>query len=179
MKPMQETLVAGDSGNAYRGVCPCCSGLPFDACCRPILEGKPAPTAEAQVRSRYTAFAVKSLDHVENTHAPEIRADFNRAEAERLAEECEWENLRIHQAVEEGDTAEIEFVINVRRNGGLIIKAGRSRFRREAGQWLFVSTKPAPHLEHAQSTKINRNDPCPCGSGKKHKKCHGAAADGS
>jgi hypothetical protein len=22
--------------------------------------------------------------------------------------------------------------------------------------------------------KIGRNDPCPCGSGKKHKKCHGA-----
>lgn len=24
-----------------------------------------------------------------------------------------------------------------------------------------------------QSTKIGRNDPCPCGSGKKHKKCCG------
>jgi preprotein translocase subunit SecA len=23
--------------------------------------------------------------------------------------------------------------------------------------------------------KIGRNDPCPCGSGKKYKKCHGAA----
>lgn len=23
--------------------------------------------------------------------------------------------------------------------------------------------------------KINRNDPCPCGSGKKYKKCHGLA----
>lgn len=24
--------------------------------------------------------------------------------------------------------------------------------------------------------KVGRNDPCPCGSGRKHKKCHGAAA---
>ena len=24
--------------------------------------------------------------------------------------------------------------------------------------------------------KISRNDPCPCGSGKKYKKCHGANA---
>jgi uncharacterized protein YecA (UPF0149 family) len=23
--------------------------------------------------------------------------------------------------------------------------------------------------------KIGRNDPCPCGSGKKYKKCHGAS----
>ncbi|MBU1213526.1 MAG: SEC-C domain-containing protein, partial [Alphaproteobacteria bacterium] len=25
----------------------------------------------------------------------------------------------------------------------------------------------------AQSTKVGRNDPCPCGSGKKYKKCCG------
>ena len=24
--------------------------------------------------------------------------------------------------------------------------------------------------------KVGRNDPCPCGSGKKYKKCHGAGA---
>ncbi|MGZ6367797.1 MAG: SEC-C metal-binding domain-containing protein [Ktedonobacteraceae bacterium] len=24
------------------------------------------------------------------------------------------------------------------------------------------------------ANKIGRNDPCPCGSGKKYKKCHGA-----
>ena len=28
----------------------------------------------------------------------------------------------------------------------------------------------------AHSDKVGRNDPCPCGSGKKYKKCHGAAA---
>jgi len=26
----------------------------------------------------------------------------------------------------------------------------------------------------AQESKVGRNDPCPCGSGKKYKKCHGA-----
>ena len=26
----------------------------------------------------------------------------------------------------------------------------------------------------AQRAKVGRNDPCPCGSGKKYKKCHGA-----
>src|SRR5216683_3846909 len=25
--------------------------------------------------------------------------------------------------------------------------------------------------------KVGRNDPCPCGSGKKHKKCHGSLPD--
>jgi preprotein translocase subunit SecA len=26
-----------------------------------------------------------------------------------------------------------------------------------------------------RDAKVGRNDPCPCGSGKKYKKCHGAA----
>jgi preprotein translocase subunit SecA len=29
---------------------------------------------------------------------------------------------------------------------------------------------------HREGPKVGRNDPCPCGSGKKYKKCHGAAA---
>ena len=33
---------------------------------------------------------------------------------------------------------------------------------------------PAP-AKQAVSDKIGRNDPCPCGSGKKYKRCHGAA----
>jgi len=32
---------------------------------------------------------------------------------------------------------------------------------------------------HRNQPKVGRNDPCPCGSGKKHKKCHGAAAAGA
>jgi preprotein translocase subunit SecA len=35
-------------------------------------------------------------------------------------------------------------------------------------------TGPAP-AKQAVSDKVGRNDPCPCGSGKKYKRCHGAA----
>ena len=31
----------------------------------------------------------------------------------------------------------------------------------------------APSTVHRQADKVGRNDPCPCGSGKKYKKCHG------
>jgi uncharacterized protein YecA (UPF0149 family) len=27
----------------------------------------------------------------------------------------------------------------------------------------------------SEEDRVGRNDPCPCGSGKKYKKCHGAA----
>jgi preprotein translocase subunit SecA len=37
--------------------------------------------------------------------------------------------------------------------------------------------KPRPKQETVvrQQPRVGRNDPCPCGSGKKYKKCHGAA----
>ena len=39
--------------------CPCGSGRAFGACCGPALSGeRPAPTAEALMRSRYTAFTL-------------------------------------------------------------------------------------------------------------------------
>jgi uncharacterized protein YecA (UPF0149 family) len=34
---------------------------------------------------------------------------------------------------------------------------------------------PAEHEREPEAPgKVGRNDPCPCGSGKKYKKCHGA-----
>jgi preprotein translocase subunit SecA len=36
--------------------------------------------------------------------------------------------------------------------------------------------KEAPSPVKRQQGKVGRNDPCPCGSGKKYKKCHGTAA---
>ena len=32
------------------------------------------------------------------------------------------------------------------------------------------------NLDTSTPKKIGRNDPCPCGSGKKYKQCHGGAA---
>jgi len=53
------------------------------------------------------------------------------------------------------------------------------RRQRRAQQDLQFQTGPAqaeaPKPVKA-AAKIGRNDPCPCGSGKKYKKCHGAAA---
>jgi preprotein translocase subunit SecA len=33
-----------------------------------------------------------------------------------------------------------------------------------------------PQTVQRQEPKVGRNDPCPCGSGKKYKKCHGMQA---
>jgi hypothetical protein len=38
---------------------------------------------------------------------------------------------------------------------------------------LLQPPAPQPMLVEPRRTKIGRNEPCPCGSGKKYKKCHG------
>jgi len=157
--------------------CPCGSKRPFDECCGPIIAGTPAPTAESLMRSRYTAFVKRTLDHIANTHAPEIQDDFNRAEAERLAEECEWQGLEIRRVTETGDTAEIEYVVRFRREQQNISKAALSRFRRDNGQWLYVSNDLNLPLQPERVSKVGRNDPCPCNSGKKAKKCCGTTTE--
>jgi preprotein translocase subunit SecA len=70
---------------------------------------------------------------------------------------------------------------------GLIrVSIGRSILRvsvvqQEAPRPKIVATSaasatsaPAPKAPVAAASDVGRNDPCPCGSGKKYKKCHGA-----
>jgi len=44
-------------------LCPCESGKEYDACCGPIINGSQAArTAEALMRSRYSAYAKGAVD---------------------------------------------------------------------------------------------------------------------
>jgi len=43
-----------------------------------------------------------------------------------------------------------------------------------AMQFVGGDGSAAPQKQVINSDKVGRNDPCPCGSGKKYKKCHGA-----
>jgi uncharacterized protein YecA (UPF0149 family) len=45
------------------------------------------------------------------------------------------------------------------------------------GDYVDGEVQAVPQVETrvvAEEDRIGRNDPCPCGSGKKYKKCHGA-----
>jgi preprotein translocase subunit SecA len=50
------------------------------------------------------------------------------------------------------------------------------RRRRERDLVFSAPAKEAPEPVKRSAEKVGRNDPCPCGSGKKYKKCHGAGA---
>ena len=157
--------------------CPCGSGLPFEGCCGPIISGTPAATAEALMRSRYTAYVVGELNHVADTHAPEVRDDFNRPEAERLARHCIFEGIEIRKATETGERAQIDFVLRFKRDGKNMIQVELADFRKVDGRWLYAGGKLSPQVTQRNVVRIGRNDPCPCGSGKKAKKCCGVESE--
>ncbi|HYD99764.1 MAG TPA: YchJ family protein [Alphaproteobacteria bacterium] len=158
--------------------CPCGSGRAFDACCGPFLAGTAqAPTAEALMRSRYSAFTTADVDYLEQTLLPETRHDFNRADTEAWAKGSEWTGLQIRGTEKGGEGDEegvVEFVARFRTNGRDIVHHETSRFRKADGRWYYVDGIMGPRPRTA--AKVGRNDPCPCGSGKKYKKCHGANA---
>lgn len=157
--------------------CPCGSGLSFEACCGPVISGAPAATAEALMRSRYSAYVVGELNHVADTHAPEVRDDFNRPEAERLARHCIFEGIEIRKATETGERAQIDFVLRFTRDGKDMIQVELADFRKVDGRWLYAGGKLSPQVTQRNVVRIGRNDPCPCGSGKKAKKCCGMASE--
>ncbi len=52
-------------------------------------------------------------------------------------------------------------------------EAEQMRRRRERDLVFSAPAKEAPEPVKRAAVKVGRNDPCPCGSGKKYKKCHG------
>lgn len=160
--------------------CPCGSSKPYGECCGPCHGGlAPATTAEALMRSRYSAFSLGQVDYLLDTLHPDLRRPGERADLERSIASTEWTGLRIVATRAGGaddDHGEVEFVATFRRAGLPGHLHERSRFERLAGRWLYHSGETeglAPVCEPG------RNDPCWCGSGKKLKKCHGKSSRGS
>lgn len=160
-------------------LCPCGSGRDFDACCGPIIAGAPAPTAEALMRSRYSAFATGAVAHLHATLAPEATKDYSPEETELWARNSEWKALEIRgtSGGGEADTVgTVEFAARYRMKGKDYVHLEESRFRKENGRWMYVDGLIPKPKQRVVETKTGRNDPCPCGSGKKYKKCCAAAA---
>jgi SEC-C motif-containing protein len=131
------------------------------------------------MRSRYTAYARGDAEYLMGTLAPEARQGSSRKETERWARESEWLGLEILAAEAGGPSDErgvVEFRARYRTgSSGEVIHHERSRFKRREGRWYYVDgdmVKAPPFVRTVP--KVGRNDPCRCGSGKKHKKCCGA-----
>jgi SEC-C motif-containing protein len=161
-------------------LCPCGSGLAYESCCGPIVGGAPAPTAEALMRSRYSAYVRHDLAHLERTLSAAQRKDFAPEEARKWAEGAEWLGLtilRTEQGGPDDSLGAVHFSAKYRMGGEEREHQEAALFGREEGRWVYTGYVDEPGKTfRREAPKVGRNDPCPCGSGRKYKKCCGAAA---
>jgi SEC-C motif-containing protein len=168
---MDETHSAG-------AACPCGSETPLESCCGPILSGDKTPdTAEALLRARFTAFSRRETDFIVETNHPDQRKADSKETVESWAAATRWHSLDIREVEGGGPEDEagfIHFVAHYTEKGKEGEHAEVAEFRRRDGRWFFFDGRP-PRVKTVvrDGPKIGRNAPCPCGSGKKHKKCCG------
>ena len=122
--------------DSTKDACPCGSGKQSQECCTPYLNGTAvAPTAEALMRSRYTAYTRNDEAYLRATW------DERTCPKECIAHDdpTQWLGLEVKQHSTDGDTATVEFVARYKINGRAHKLQEVSRFVRFDGRWFYVS----------------------------------------
>lgn len=120
------------------------------------------------MRSRYTAYFLGLERYLLQTwHAS------TRPTSVDLQAGPTWTGLQIRSTeagAEADERGSVEFVARYLAGGRPGTLHESSRFLREEGHWYYVDGRlhDAP-----DGTKVSRNAPCPCGSGRKFKRCCG------
>ena len=149
-------------------LCPCGSGLEYSLCCEPYLSGNQhASTPGELMRSRYSAYVKHCADYLVATWHPDCQAEASRSAITNSFNETTWLGLTVveEKTGNNADEGYVEFV--ARFSDGTAQPSAiheRSRFLRLGQRWYYIDgIKP----------QSGRNATCPCGSGKKYKKCCG------
>lgn len=147
--------------------CPCGSQTAYSACCGRYISGEQiAPDPVSLMRSRYTAYQRGEINwllaswHVSQRHqqlAAQLSAGFA---------DTRWLGLNVisHTYDNDNNQAFVTFFARYAEKQHTSAIYERSRFIREEQRWYYVD---GVHLQ------AGRNDTCPCGSGRKYKKCCG------
>ncbi|MCA9614964.1 MAG: YchJ family metal-binding protein [Polyangiales bacterium] len=138
-------------------LCPCGSGRPYGECCGVYHAGEEPPTAEALMRSRFSAFAKRDFDYVWKTlHADhaEKRDGADRAtwleEIRKGTKLLRYKKLRVLD-VSEGPDVEgyhhVLFHVLVMRNRQDVSFAEDSRFQHDGEGWRYVDGTLLPNRQ--------------------------------
>ncbi|MCR2792502.1 YchJ family metal-binding protein [Microbacterium sp. zg.Y625] len=113
--------------------CPCGSGAAFADCCGRHLAGVPAPTPEALMRSRYTAFVVGDAAYLEQTWHPGTRP-----ERLDLDPALRWRGLEILDTEAGAKRGYVEFRAHWSEGPTRGVLHERSRFVWQSGRWWYL-----------------------------------------
>jgi SEC-C motif-containing protein len=120
------------------------------------------------------------IDYLQRTHHPKTRSELDVSGTAQWARQAAWLGLEIISTEDGGsndDSGMVEFKASYRLDDETCVLHELSRFERKQGRWYYRDGRLPDVKQYRRETpKIGRNDPCNCGSGKKYKKCCGAAA---
>lgn len=168
-------MVEGSNGKACRKL--------FSVCCKPFIQGDAKPDhCEQLMRSRYTAYSMGEADYLIKTWHPSKQTQLNRSDLLQSAKETQWLSLEVIKSAQKDAFGTVEFnafyqnreinsVPEHARDKGVNCLHEVSRFEKIADQWFYLDGKVDGELDSSNQVKVGRNDLCPCGSGKKFKKC--------
>jgi len=137
-------------------LCPCGSGKMYTDCCEPVIEGAVAASVEALMRSRYSAYVLGHWYYLHTSWHPKTRP------SKVSPTSTVWLGLTIVHATENT----VEFIAGFRENGNIMALHETSRFAQVDGHWRYLDGT-------CEVIEAARNALCPCGSGKKTKRCCG------
>ena len=148
--------------------CPCFSGKRYTECCELIHKGKTkALDVEQVVRARYTAFCYGEIGYLIDTLHPRKRRLGDSFSLSKRIKKTRWIGLKIIGSEREDDIVSYVDLVAFRIEQGMIAQQHeRSRFSFINDKWFYFDGEELPPI------KLERNEPCFCGSGKKFKKCH-------
>ncbi|WP_144571545.1 YchJ family protein [Azomonas agilis] len=145
--------------------CPCGQPLLLTQCCGLLHAGQTAASAELLMRSRYTAYVLGNVDYLIRTTLPIQQSALDLEAIRTWSQTSQWLGLQVESVQKLGEQhARISFRVNwMDAQGNSHQHAETSLFVHLAQGWFFI--------DPSYPLKASRNDPCPCNSGQKFKKC--------
>jgi SEC-C motif-containing protein len=123
-------------------MCPCGSRKEYSECCGVFHSGKAAaPTPEALMRSRYSAFAKNQMQYLRDTTDPQSLDGIDDDANKEWSERAQFLKLEILSSEEKGTKGLVEFKAFYSVDDEDYIHHEVSTFRKQAGQWFFKSGK--------------------------------------
>jgi len=125
--------------------CACGSGKSFADCCHPYIAGKAYPqTAEALMRSRFTAYVGRNAAYILETTHPDMRTRQLEDELRYSIHTPVWQGLKIlavDRGLENDKQGKVKFVARYKDNGQPMVIKEYSRFRRYEGKWKYYDNQ--------------------------------------
>lgn len=173
----------GEKTMQANNLCPCSSNKNFGDCCQLYISKEyQAPSPEALMRSRYTAYYLKDYEYIICTYVEEKATKLSVKDIKAASDDTIWLDLQVLSSFAEGDVGEVEFIARYgvldpiestdgahkQPRRGFYQMHERSRFVLQDSRWRYLD---GDNLSQTGPIKLGRNETCLCGSGKKYKRC--------